>query len=91
MFNYMFKVKNRNTRTRWETGSKLTIKTPERRPCSSVSVIKFEQVITCNFQRLWSEANLKVVEWLVFVQYFSVDVSAAWYFFAHKTNQSEQR
>ena len=28
--NYMFKVNNRNTRTRCEIGSKLTIKTPER-------------------------------------------------------------
>ena len=29
--NYMFKVSNRNTRTRCEICSKLTIKTPERR------------------------------------------------------------
>ena len=29
--NYMFKVKNRNTRTRCEICSKLTMKTPERR------------------------------------------------------------
>ena len=29
--NYMFKVKNRNTRTRCELCSKLTIKAPERR------------------------------------------------------------
>ena len=29
--NYMFKVYNRNTRTRCEICSKLTIKTPERR------------------------------------------------------------
>ena len=29
--NYMFKVNNRNTRTRCEICSKLTIKTPERR------------------------------------------------------------
>ena len=28
---YLFKVNNRNTRTRCETCSKLTIKTPERR------------------------------------------------------------
>ena len=27
--NYMFKVNNRNTRTRYEICSKLTIKTPE--------------------------------------------------------------
>ena len=29
--NYMFKVNNKNTRTRCETCSNLTIKTPERR------------------------------------------------------------
>ena len=29
--NYMFKVKNRNTRTRCETCQKLTIATPEQR------------------------------------------------------------
>ena len=37
---YMFKVDNRNTRTRCEMCSKLTIKTP----CSSVSVVNFKQV-----------------------------------------------
>ena len=31
--NYMLKVNNKNTRTRSETCSKLTIKTPERRQC----------------------------------------------------------
>ena len=43
----MFKVNNRNTRTRCEIWSKLTIKTPERRyftPCSSVFVVNFELV-----------------------------------------------
>ena len=32
--NYMFKVNDRNTRTRFEICSKLKIKTPERRPAS---------------------------------------------------------
>ena len=57
----MFKVNNRNTRTRCETCSKLTVKTPERcqwrrsgvsivnfkhfTPCSSVSIVYFEHVI----------------------------------------------
>ena len=43
---YMFKVNNRNTRTRCKICSKLTIKTPERRhtPCSSVSNVNSEQV-----------------------------------------------
>ena len=35
----MFKVNNRNTRTRCEICSKLTIT-----PCSSVSIVNFEQV-----------------------------------------------
>ena len=54
----MFKVNNRDTRTRCKMCSKLTIKTSERRhsgvfivnfehiliPCSSVSIVNFEQV-----------------------------------------------
>ena len=43
----MCKVNNRNTGTRCETWSKLTIKTPERRyftHCSSVFIVDFEQV-----------------------------------------------
>ena len=56
--NYMFKVNSRNTKTRCEICSNLTIKTPEGRqlrcsgvfivnfepPCSSVSIVNFEQV-----------------------------------------------
>ena len=38
--NYIFKVSNRNTRTKHEICSKLTVKTPE------VSIINFEQVNT---------------------------------------------
>ena len=30
--NYMFKINNRNTRTKCEICTKLTVKTPERRP-----------------------------------------------------------
>ena len=44
----MFKVNNRNTRTRCEICSKLSIKTPERHhftPCSTVSITNFEHVI----------------------------------------------
>ena len=36
--NYMFKVNNRNTRTRCEICSKLTTKTPERRQCRGSGV-----------------------------------------------------
>ena len=38
----MFKINNRNTRTRRELRSKLTIETPD---ISSVSIINFEHVI----------------------------------------------
>ena len=44
--NYMFNVNNRNTKTRCEVCSKLTIKTPERRSwCrSSVFIVNFEHI-----------------------------------------------
>ena len=46
---YLLKVDNKNTRTRCEICSKLTIKTPEQlhwsRSDSSVSIINFEHVI----------------------------------------------
>ena len=44
--NYMFKVNNRNTRTRCEICSKLTIKTPERRYWrrSDVFIVNFEHI-----------------------------------------------
>ena len=51
---YLLKVKNRNTKTRCEICSKLTIKIPERSQlhfvlpftlCSSVSIVNFEHVI----------------------------------------------
>ena len=43
---YLFKVNNRNTRTRCEICSKLTIKTTERRQWrrSSVFIINFEYI-----------------------------------------------
>ena len=40
----MFKVNNRNTRTRCKICSKLTIKTPERRHFPSASIVNFEHV-----------------------------------------------
>ena len=45
--NYMFKVNNRNTRTRCEICSKLTIKTPERRHWgrSGVFIVNFEHIL----------------------------------------------
>ena len=44
--NYMFRVNNRNTRTRCQICSKLTIKTPERRHCrhSGVFIFHFEHI-----------------------------------------------
>ena len=41
---YMSKVNNRNTKTRCETSSKLTIKTPERRQEFVMFLLNFEQV-----------------------------------------------
>ena len=43
---YLFKVNNRNTRTRWEICSKLTINTPERRQWrrSGVFIVNFEHI-----------------------------------------------
>ena len=43
---YLLKVNNRNTRTRCETSSKLTIKTPERRHWrhSGIFIVNFELV-----------------------------------------------
>ena len=42
---YLFKVNNRNTRTRCEICSKLTIKIPERRRrCSGIFIINFEHI-----------------------------------------------
>ena len=43
--NYMFKVDNRNTRTRCEICSKLTVIQTYFTPCSSVSIVNFEHVI----------------------------------------------
>ena len=44
--NYMFKVNNKNARTRCEICSKLTINTPARRHwhCSGVFIINFEHI-----------------------------------------------
>ena len=43
--NYKFKVNNRNTRTRYEICSKLTIKIPERRRRrSGISIVNFEHI-----------------------------------------------
>ena len=49
--NHMFKVNNRNARTRCEIGSKLTIKTPERPYCrrSSVFSVTFEHISNLAF------------------------------------------
>ena len=43
---YMFKVNNKNTRTRCEICSKLTVKTTERRKwrCSGVCIVNFEHI-----------------------------------------------
>ena len=62
--NYMFKVNSRNTRTRCELCSKLTIKT-HFTPCSSVSIINLEQVNvgrvrTSNLQNIMARVQVFV-------------------------------
>ena len=42
---YLLRVNNKNTRTRREICSKLTIKTPERRQGSCAPVVNFEHAI----------------------------------------------
>ena len=44
---YLLKVNNRNTRTRCEICSKLTVKTPERHQCrrSDVFIVNFEHIL----------------------------------------------
>ena len=42
--NYIFKVNNRNTRTKCEICSKLTIKIPERRRRSGTFIVNFEHI-----------------------------------------------
>ena len=42
--NYIFKVNNRNTRTRCEICSKLTIKIPERWRRSGTFIVNFEHI-----------------------------------------------
>ena len=57
----MFKVNNKNTRTRSEICSKLTMKTPERRQ-SYISYLTFFFVFLVNFEQVnagWKEAALK--------------------------------
>ena len=73
---YLPKVHNRNTRATCEICSKLTIKTPKRRPwrrnwclycclrtyftsCSSVSVVKFEQV-----NAAWAKHSFEIISQL---------------------------
>ena len=41
---YLLKVNNRNTRTRFEICSKLTIKTPERRHHSGIFIVNLEHI-----------------------------------------------
>ena len=48
---YLLKVSSKNTRTRSEICSKLTIKTP----CSSVSIVNFEHVIAGWVRDIWQD------------------------------------
>ena len=77
--NYMFKVNNRNTRTRCEICSKLTIKTPERRQWrhSDIFVVNFEHIshfvvvfLLLTLTR-WMSAGYALVKWLSSGIYFN--------------------
>ena len=68
--NYMFKVKNRNTGTRCEICSELTLKTPERRQWrrSGGFIVNFEHIshlvilFIVNFEQVnadWVRVNIK--------------------------------
>ena len=65
--NYMFKVDNRNTRTRCEICSKLTMKTQERRHCSGVFIVNFEHISSVsivNFEQVnadWDDPFLRTM------------------------------
>ena len=75
--NFMFKVNNKNTTTRCEICSKLTIKTVVLvcllltwtyfTPCSSVFIVNFEQVNACwarKWSKMWSLVHLLVLVYL---------------------------
>ena len=65
--NYMFKVNNRNTKTRCEICSNLTIKTPGGRQwrCSGVFIVNFEptcsSVSIANFEQVNASWELTAV------------------------------
>ena len=52
----MFKINNRNTRTRCEIFSNLIIKTPERRQWQGISTVNFEQV-----NAGWEKVNFTII------------------------------
>ena len=60
--NYMFKVNNRNTRTRCEICSKLTIKTPERRQAQMLILY------WCLSKVLYNVSIKDAFTWIVFRQ-----------------------
>ena len=86
--NYIFRVNNRNTRTRCETCSKLTIKTPERRKWrrSGVFIVNFEHISHLNFEHAiagWL-MNVMMNQWIFrpILNYISIHfiviICAAW-------------
>ena len=64
--NYIFKVNNRNTTTRYEIYSKLTIKTPERQHWrgSGVFIVNFEHVSHLVLVFLLLILNMQLPAWL---------------------------
>ena len=71
--NYMFKVNNRNTRTRCEICTKLTIKRPEQRQAISDHIIipvNFEDVKFCYLFKvnLWDLSAVFIISIVDIVQ-----------------------
>ena len=66
----MFKVNNRNTRTRFEICSKLTIKTPERRQWrrSGLCIVNLEHISHFVLEILMLTLNI-IAGWAYFVKH----------------------
>ena len=74
--NYMFKVNNRNTRTRCEICSKLTLKTVERRHWrrSGVFIVNFEQILCRLTASIWCHYSQLLQNWTVLMTCFYLEV-----------------
>ena len=74
--NYMFKVNNRNTRTRCEICSKLTLKKVERRHWrrSGVFIVNSEQILCRLTTSIWCHCSHLLQNWTVLMTCFYLEV-----------------